>query len=688
MDPLTKLIQRLSAVYNKIEGMDIHELETDKAQNLWGLQSGGFYVPSASDSASLSASDSDGEPIIFMFKPGYPTRISMTQSVYNELSHDNDHRVVEETQPMNDYLENCRDANGVRIEHMSETVSTYLTMHDIFEYGKGTMTVFKYNKSVTIPPNILSSAEAASVAVNIPSIFVLDQGVSIDTAKKSIGIDDISVCSCLSKAFDSGNPIDFSVKSGKINPNNSIMDPDIFGRMGCIFTFKSYAFDETSRQQSITNNTVLVIGFKHENEGYALVYVKSGSNKPVIFTTTKFRLNVPNLSDEASVIPDLYSGTTLKLFDTFDIGVRRFLKLLCDFSYRSYSAVCKIVADHINVPIIVPCYITKDVQSSVGHDQVIYSSNIDGLNATEIVVPMGFVSSSSTSSPATYNALEKASASHLTPLTNSINTTAKYSDSAIKSYGGNFVVCAIYLEKIDPIQSRTPDYKSVLISELRNKLQEMESKLYKLSLTDDIFESLIVEIKKLENKASTTREPSSRGSQQNVKTLENITEEAKTDAIDTLNRAKQAINESLPELNDITQELCSQIRERLDKIKNTLYLDLGQRSDQKKSVKEIIEIIVILQTTLHTEFEPVFNKWIEGMSKLQGFISIFGVSNADEIKMIEDTISKVSSNSRKRKLGPSLGGSNSKKHKRNTKRIRKTRKITKRYKNATTKLRL
>jgi hypothetical protein len=98
------------------------------------------------------------------------------------------------------------------------------------------------------------------------------------------------------------------------------------------------------------------------------------------------------------------------------------------------------------------------------------------------------LSSSSTSSPATYNALEKASASHLTPLTNSINTTAKYSDSAIKSYGGNFVVCAIYLEKIDPIQSRTPDYKSVLISELRNKLQEMESKLYKLSLTDDIFE--------------------------------------------------------------------------------------------------------------------------------------------------------------------------------------------------------
>jgi hypothetical protein len=672
MDPLTKLIQRLSAVCNMIEGMGIHELETDKAQNLWGLQSGGFYVP--------SASDSDGEPITFMFKPGYPTTISMTQSVYNELSHDNDGRVKEGLDPMITYLERCRDANGVRLEHMSETVSTYLTVHDIFLRGTGNMTVFKYNKSVTSPPSILRSAGASKVAVDIPPFFVLDQGVSVYTAKEAIGITDRTICNCLSKVFDSGNPIDFSVKSTNENPNNSIMHPDTFGRMGCIFTFKSYSFDEKGRQLSITNNTVLVIGFKNENEGYALVYLKSGSNAPVIFTTTNFRLTVENLSNKASVIIDVY-GNTLNLFHTFDIGVRRFLKLLCDFSYRSYSAVCKIVK-LLEVKINVPCYITKDVQSSVGHDQIIYSSNIHQLNGELIVIPMGFVSSSSTSAPATIDKLAKVSTSRAIPLTTSINTTAKYTNIAAEVYGDNFVVCAIYLERIDPRQPRQADNKSILISQLRDELQALASKLYNLSLTDDIFESLKNEITKLENIAFTERQSLRRPTQDSL----NISK-ATSDAIYTLNRANEAMKESLPELADIAEKYCSKIYERLLQINHISQLSKDQQSEQKIIVQGMKEIIGMLRSRLFLEFDPLYNKWVNGMSKLQVFISISEDSSEDDIKT---SIAKLTSESStgKRKRQPELGGSHLKKSKRNTKRIRKTRKITKRYKNATTKRRL
>ena len=668
---LTKLIQRLNAVDSIIDRTGVHPTIIDP-NNIWGLQSGGFYVPSSSDSASLSASDSDGEPIIFMFKPRYNTTISMTQSVYNELSHDNDDRVIETKDPMNKYLERCRDVNGVRLEHMSETVSTYLTMHDIFASGAGIMTVFKYNKSVTSPPGILLSAGASSVAVGIPPFFVLDQGVSVDTTKEAIGIADRTICNCLSKVFDSSNPIDFSAKPGKENPDNGIMHPDTFGRMGCIFTFKSYSFDEHGHQTRITNNTVLVIGYRSSDKGYALVYVKSGSNDPVIFTTTSFALSVQNLSNPRSVIQDLHSGEQFNLFDKYDIGVRRFLKLLCDFSYRSYSTVCKVVS-HLGVEINVPCYITKDVQSSVGHDQVIYLSNGDGLNGQPIVIPMGFVSSSSTSAPATINTLVKESTARAIQAAESINTTPKLTTIAAKAYGDGFVVCAIYLERINPAESRQPDRKSILISRLRDILQQMSYKLYQLSSTDDIFQSLIVEIDRLDTVASTVRQSSRRlGPQPDVSI---IVEEAKQNARDILTRARQSMNDVLPELSDLTNDLSSTLDSHISGIQHISTLE-GR--SQKEIFDEIIDIIDVLRHKLWLEFDPVYNKWVNGMSELQTFISISGEYTDEDIDIAISKLTSESSTGKRRRYRDS-GGSKSRKTKK-LHRSRKTRKITKRPK--------
>ncbi len=679
MDNLDKLIERLHAVYSIIERTR-NDQQPVGVDNIWDLQSGGFYVPSssdsaslsASDSASLSASDSDGEPIIFMFKPRYNTTISMTQSVYNELLHDNDGRVVEGTDPMDKYLKLCIDVNRVKIEHMSETVSTYLTMHDIFAHGEGIMTVFKYNKSVTSPPGILLSAGASSVAVGIPPFFVLDQGVSVDTTKEAIGIADRNICNCLSKVFDSSNPIDFSDKSGQENPNNSIMSPDTFERMGCIFTFKSYSFNERGHQTSMTNNTVLVIGYRNDNKGHALVYVKSGSNNPVIFTTTSFALSVQNLSNPRSVILDLYSGEQFNFYGNFGIGVRRFLKLLCDFSYRSYSTVCKVVSQ-LGVEINVPCYITKDVQSSVGHDQVIYLSNKNELNNRPIVIPMGFVSSSYTSAPATINTLVKESNARAIQPAESINTIPKLTTIAAEAYGDGFVVCAIYLERINPAESDQANPKSILISELRDRLRQMSSKLYQLSSTDDIFQSLIVEINRLNTVASTIRQSSRLfGPQPNV----SIVEEAKQNARDILTRARQSMNDVLPELRRITNGLSRTLASRILIIQHISTLE-GR--SQTEIFEVIIHIIGLLRHKLWLEFDPVYNKWVNGMSALQTFISINGDYNESHIKQALLKLTSGSSTG-KRKGNTNNGGSKSRKTKETTKRLRKTRKITKRAK--------